>query len=115
MMTAPVLHIGAVITCPHGGQVNSVSRNAPVLVDGMPAALLNDVFTITGCPFQVQTPAGTAPRPCVTAVWTEPAVRVVVSGLPALLATSTGVAMSAEQIPQGPVIVISAQSRVTAT
>ena len=44
-----------------------------------------------------------------------PGTRVLVGGQPALLQTSTGLCLSAEQIPQGPPTVTVNQSRVIAT
>ena len=44
-----------------------------------------------------------------------PATRVFVNGTPPVLATSGGIALSVEQIPQGPPIVTTVQPRVVAT
>ena len=46
--------------------------------------------------------------------WTVPATRVLINGQPALLQTSTGLCLSAEQIPQGPPIITVTQTRVSA-
>lgn len=114
MMPGPVLHVGAMVSCPHAAPTSPVTANARVLVNGMPALLLTDTFPVAGCPFQVPVPAGTKPQPCVTIRWMVGAARVLVNGVPVLLATSPGIAQSAEQIPQGAPIVAGVQPRVVA-
>jgi hypothetical protein len=107
-MTAPLFHVGATAICPHGGQVTVVPINTRVLVGGSPVATLADTCTVAGCAFTV--PPG-KPQPCVRVQWLVPAARVLVMGQPALLATSTGLCQSAEQIPQGPPTVAATQPR----
>jgi hypothetical protein len=114
-MPGPVLHVGAVITCPHLGTVTPQSSNVRVQVNGMPALTIADVFPVAGCPFQVPVGAGTKPQPCVRIQWSTPAARVQVNGVPVLLALSTGIGLSAEQIPGGPAVVSAVQPRVVAT
>jgi hypothetical protein len=114
-MPGPVYHVGAQGMCPHAGQLSTVSSNTRVLVGGQPAATFADVSTIAGCPFQVPVGAGTKPQPCVSVKWLVPATRVMVNGQPALLQTSTGLCLSAEQIPQGPPTITVNQTRVIAT
>jgi uncharacterized Zn-binding protein involved in type VI secretion len=114
-MPGPLLHVGAVFTCPHAAPGQVVSSNARVLVSGMPVATMADTYPITGCPFQVPVGAGTKPQPCVRVQWLVPAARVLVNGTPPILATSGGIALSVEQIPQGPPIVSTVQPRVVAT
>ncbi len=114
-MPGPILTAGTVLTCSHAAPVSPVTTNARVLVAGTPALLLSDTFPVAGCPFQVLAPSGTKPQPCVLVRWTAPASRVIVNGQPVLLATSTGLCLSAEQIPQGPPIPTGAQPRVVAT
>src|SRR5688500_7298909 len=94
-----LVQVGATAMCPHAGQVSIVSSNTRVLVGGQPAATLGDQFLIAGCPFTV--PPG-KPQPCVKVQWLAPAMRVLIGGQPAILQTSTGLCLSAEQIPQGP-------------
>jgi hypothetical protein len=108
----PIYHVGASAICPHGGQVTVISSNARVLVGGMPAATLADTYVVAGCAFTV--PPG-KPQPCVKVQWLVPAVRVLVNGQPVILQTSTGLCLSAEQIPQGPPVIVATQPRVIAT
>lgn len=113
-MADPILHLGAVITCPHAGQASPVTTNTRVLVNGLPALLASDDFPIAGCLYEVPTPSGIKPQPCTGILWTTPATRVLVNGQPVLVATSRGECRSAEQIPQGPPMPIGVQPRVVA-
>lgn len=110
-MPAGIYHVGATAQCPHVGQISTVSSNVRVKVSGMAVATVADIFTVVGCPFNV---SGT-PRPCVTVQWFSPALRVRVMGAPVVLASSTGICLSAEQIPQGPPQVLATQPRVKGT
>ena len=114
-MPGPVVHVGASIICPHAGTVSVITSNTRVLVGGQPAATLADTYPIAGCPFQIPTPGGPKPQPCVTARWFTPATRVLVNGQPVIVQTSSGLCQSIEQIPQGPPTVVAAQPRVVAT
>lgn len=106
-----LFHSQAVAMCPHGGQITVIPSNARVLVMGMPAATVSDIGVVAGCVFAV----GPKPQPCVTARWFVPATRVLINGQPALIQPSTGLCQSAEQIPNGPPIIASTQTRVIAT
>ena len=52
-----------------------------------------------GCAFTVPP---SKPQPCLKVQWLVPAARVLVGGQPAILQSSSGLCLSAEQIPQGP-------------
>jgi uncharacterized Zn-binding protein involved in type VI secretion len=106
----PLVHVGAIALCPHAGPVTIAPGNARVLVSGMPVATVADQFAVAGCVFTVP---GPKPQPCVTVRWLAPATRVLVGGVPVVLQTSTGLCLSAEQIPQGPPTVVSTQPRVS--
>lgn len=110
-MPSPLFHVGATALCPHGGQVSVASSNARVQVGGLPVATLADTCLVAGCVFT----AGPKPQPCVRVQWLVPAARVLVTGQPALLQISTGLCLSAEQIPQGPPSVVATQPRVVGT
>ncbi len=114
MATGPLLHLGATVTCPHGGQATPVPSNTRVLVGGQPVTVVSDTYTVAGCPFTIPG-SPPKPQPCVTVQWAVPASRVLVGGLPALLQTSAGLCKSAEQIPQGAPIVSATQPRVLGT
>ncbi len=105
-------HVGLTAICPHGGQVSVVSTNTRVKVMGQMVAVLGDTYTIAGCPFQIPVGPGTKPQPCIKVQWIVPAMRVKVMGKQVLLKASTGICLSAEQIPQGPPNVMMTQVRV---
>jgi hypothetical protein len=109
-----LFHSGAVAQCPHAGPLTFTPSNTRVLVSAMPAATAADVFTISGCPFQIPVGAGTKPQPCVVATL-APAAKVLVNGSPAILNVGPSVCRSAEQIPQGPALITSTQTKVVAT
>ena len=114
-MAAPLLHVGLTAMCPHGGTVSAISSNTRVMVGGQPVTTMSDTFTIAGCPFQIPVGAGTKPQPCIKIQWVVPAARVMVNGQPALIQTSTGLCLSAEQIPQGPPSIVVTQLRASGT
>lgn len=105
-----LVQVGATATCPHGGQVSIISADAQVLLDGQPAATVDDQFPIAGCPFTLP---GPVPSPCVEVGWLVVSSRVTVNGQPVVLADSSGSCVNAEQAPQGPVVVVSTQTSVT--
>lgn len=110
-MPGPLIQTGATITCPHGGQVSNVPTNTRVLAGGMPLATSADTFLVAGCAFTV----GPNPSPCLTVQWIAPAVRVTLSGTPALIQTSVGLCQNPAQVPQGPPVVAATQPRVSGT
>ena len=114
-MPGPILHVGAVFTCTHAAPAQVAPGNPRVVVNGTPVATMADQFPVAGCPFQIPVGAGTKPQPCIKIQWTVPATRVLAGGSPVILATSVGLGLSAEQIPQGPPIVTTVQPRVVAT
>lgn len=104
-MPGPVLHLGAVVTCGHGGQATPTAPVPRVLVSGQPVATLGPPYAVAGCPF------ASAPGPCVTGSWVVGSLRVKAMGMP--LAIQGGVAVCA---PNGaPLIPAAVQPRVIAT
>jgi uncharacterized Zn-binding protein involved in type VI secretion len=89
-----------------------VPTNTRVLVSGQPVATMGDTYLIAGCVFTL--PAG-KPQPCVKVQWLVPAARVMVNHQPAIVQSSTGLCLSAEQIPAGPPSVLVTQLRVRGT
>jgi hypothetical protein len=110
-MPGALLHQGAFGACPHGGQMSVLSQNANVLVNAMPVASIADLAPIAGCSFLL----ANAPHPCTRVQWVVPATRVLVNRQPALLQTSSGVCLAADQTPQGAPIVTAVQPRVLGT
>ena len=108
-----LMHFGAVVQCPHGAPSQVLATGARVTLTGMPVALFTDQIIATGCPFTI--PPG-KPQPCVLAKWLMPSTRVTINGSPAMVVAAPGpgpgIFQSADQIPNGPPIVGSVQTRV---
>lgn len=101
-MPGPVLHLGAVVACSHGGQAMPAAPDPRVLVSGQPVTVLTTPYTVAGCPFST---------PCATAQWVTGATRVSAGGVPVLLLDSQGICA-----PTGvPLRAVTAQTRVVAT
>jgi hypothetical protein len=81
-----VLTQAATITCPHAGKALVVPKNMQVLVEGSPVLVVSDVFTITGCSFNISG----SPAPCVSIQWSMPSTVLFVNGDPVLIGTSQG-------------------------
>jgi hypothetical protein len=106
-MPGPVLQMGAVVMCAHGGMAMPTVPSPQVLVSGMPVATIAAPYAVAGCAFVP--PAGNGP--CVTAMWMVGSVMVTSNGQP--LALMTGVAQC---VPTGtPLIPVWAQTFVVAT
>ena len=86
-MPGYLLHVGATVLCAHGGQAQPTVPNSRVLVGGQPTVTQSAPWVVAGCPF---VPPAAGP-PCVTANWVAAALRVKLSGVPALLQDSTAV------------------------
>jgi hypothetical protein len=104
-VTAPALHLGAVVTCSHAGPATPTAPFPRVLLSGQPAATIATPWAVTGCSL-----TGSAP-PCVTGQWITGAVRVLAGGVP--LATMAGASTC---VPTGtPLLPLASQVRVVAT
>jgi hypothetical protein len=110
-MPGTVVHVGAVIQCPHLAPASVVSKNIRVKVSGQFVALQSDQCLVAGCTFY----SGSNPSPCTTTKWITPAVRVKVMGQPILLKDSVGVCQNPAQVPQGPPSIKVTQPRVKGT
>jgi hypothetical protein len=103
-----LLHIGAMVTCAHGGQATPSSPNPRVLVLGQPVVPVTSPYLITGC---LLPPPPGANGPCVTAQFVTSSVRVTSMGQPLLLLDSQAVCA-----PTGtPTLILVTQTRVIAT
>jgi hypothetical protein len=106
-MPAPILHLGATVTCSHGGPAMPSVPSPRVTVSGMPIATIAAPYLVAGCAFAP--PGGNGP--CVTGQWTVGSVQVVSDGQP--LVIMTGVAAC---VPTGtPLLPLQAQTRALAT
>jgi hypothetical protein len=105
-MPAPILHLGAVVTCTHAGPATPLTPFPRVLLSGQPLVTIASPYAITGCAL-----TGTPNPPCVTGQWLTGAVRVLAGGVP--VATMMGTSTC---IPTGtPMLPLTAQPRVLAT
>ena len=104
-MPGPILHVGAVVMCAHGGQAVPTVPVPRVLVSAQPVATIAAPYAVAGCPF------ASPPGPCVAGQWVVGAARVFAMGQP--VAIQGGVAVCA---PNGaPLIPVAVQPRVIAT
>lgn len=102
-MPGPILHLGAIVTCAHGGQAMPTAPVPRVLVSAQPVATIVAPYAVAGCAF--------VPTPCITGQWIVGAVRVLAMGQP--VAIQAGVSVCA---PTGtPMLPVFAQPRVIAT
>jgi hypothetical protein len=106
-MPGPILHVGAVVMCAHGGQAIPTAPSPLVLVSGMPITTIAAPYSVAGCAFVP--PAGNGP--CVTGQWVVGAVRVTSSGQPVVI--MSGVSICAPTAT--PLLPVSAQVRAMAT
>lgn len=107
-MPGHILHLGATVTCSHGGQATPAASVPRVLVSGQPVVVAGTPYLVAGCAFP---PPPAANGPCVTGQFTTPATRVFALGLPVLVNTSPSLCA-----PTGtPLIPAVVQPRVVAT
>jgi hypothetical protein len=101
-MPGLLLTVAAQITCPHGGKVTILPPVAKVLAGAQPVATMAHQYVVVGCGNTL---------PCTLVQWAPPALKVLVGGVPAVLATSIGTCM-AGGIPAGPAVVVPSQFAV---
>ncbi len=88
-MPAPILHLGATVTCMHAGQATPLAPFPRVTVSGQPVTTLTTPYAVAGCAL-----TGTSAPPCVTAQWVMGATRVMAGGAPVLIQTGQAVCVS---------------------
>jgi hypothetical protein len=102
-----LVHVGATVTCSHGGQAQPSVPNPRVTVMGQPTVTIPAAYVVAGC---VLPPPPAANGPCVSAQVVSGSVRVTSNGLPLAVLSSQGIC-----VPSGtPVLIVAAQTRVTA-
>jgi hypothetical protein len=105
-MPGPLLHLGATVTCAHGGQATPTAPFPRVLVSGQPVVTIASPYVVAGCALP---PPPAANGPCVTAQFITSATRVLAGGQPVLVMGSQSICA-----PTGtPLLTITAQPRVT--
>ena len=110
-MAGGALNAASTLQCPHGGTVTVTPSNPNIKAGGAPLVTASDTFTVAGCPFQLPTTPPT-PSPCVSVKWTVTDQKVKTSGGPTLSQSSVGMCFSAQQAPQGPVVISGTQAQV---
>src|SRR5271167_431641 len=80
-----MLHVGATVTCAHGGQAQPTVPNPRVTVLGQPTVTMAGPYVVTGCALP---PPPAANGPCLMATWLTAATRVTSNGQPLLLLDS---------------------------
>src|SRR4051812_45821108 len=106
---AGLLNTSSLMMCPHGGTVQATSTNTRAKAAGDFILRPSDVFLIAGCPFV----AGVVPHPCVRVQWVVPAARVQAMGDFVLTEQSVGLCLAADAAPQGTVMIMFTQPRVS--
>jgi hypothetical protein len=105
-MPAPILHLGATVTCMHAGQAQPTTPFPRVLVSGQPVVTLTTPFVVAGCAL-----TGSGSPPCTTAQWVSGATRVLAGGAPVVNLTGQAVCT-----PSGTgLVMLATQMRVLAT
>jgi uncharacterized Zn-binding protein involved in type VI secretion len=106
-MPGPILHVGAVVTCAHGGMAIPTVPSPVVLVSGMPIATIAGPYAIAGCAFVP--PVGNGP--CVTGQWIVGSLFVTSNGQPVAILSGGSTC-----VPTGtPMLPVSAQTFVIAS
>jgi hypothetical protein len=102
-----LVHVGATVTCSHGGQAQPTVPNPRVAVMGQPTVTIAGPYVVAGC---VLPPPPGANGPCVTAQWVSGSVRVTSNGQPLVVLSSQAIC-----VPTGtPLLIVATQTRVTA-
>jgi len=105
-MPAPILHLGATVTCLHAGPAQALAPFPRVMVSGQPVVTLATPYAVSGCSL-----TGSSVPPCVTAQWVVGAMRVMAGGTPVVTQTGTAVC-----VPTGTgLLPLVSQTRVLAT
>lgn len=105
-MPGPVVHLGATVTCAHGGTATPTAPQPRVQLSGQFLVTTTIPHAVAGCSL-----AASGNPPCVSGLWTVGSVRVTSMGL--ALAIQTGTSTCA---PTGtPFLAVVVQPRVFAT
>ena len=103
-----LVHVGATVTCAHGGQAQPTAPNPRVMVSGQPTVTITAPYVVAGCAFPPP-PAGNGP--CITAQWLVGSTRVLSNGQPLVVFSSQAICA-----PTGtPLLILSTQTRAIAT
>jgi hypothetical protein len=92
--------------CAHSGQVQCMTPDAKVFLDGKPAVVQTGTFVVSGCTNPTP-PANVGP--CVSVTWLSGSTKITIGGKPALLMDSKALATPTG----GSASVVSAQGKVS--
>ena len=106
-MPGLILHMGAEVTCSHGGQAVPNEPSQRVFVSSMPIATTAAPYAVAGCAFVP--PGGNGP--CVTGQWSAGATKVFSQGQPVVIMTGESNCLPTTT----PLLPTSAQTKVLAT
>jgi hypothetical protein len=115
----PICNANAIFTCPHqGGVAKAIPKQFQVNIGGAPALRIADVVGyqfMPGCP-NLPTPGTPSNVPCLTIIspGVPPSTKVLIGGMPALLATATMTSNCVVPIPNGVRIQFPGQTQVIA-
>ncbi|UHQ25075.1 hypothetical protein LVB77_10530 [Lysobacter sp. 5GHs7-4] len=105
-MPGALMHVGAAVTCAHGGPATPTAPYARVTLGGRAAITVAASYSVAYC----NLPAAAAALRCVAGQWLSGSTRVFAGGRPLALDTSPSLC-----VPNGaPLLVLDCQSRVTA-
>lgn len=113
-MSIPVLTTNGTVICPHGGSVSLSTSQSDVEAEGGKVILTSDEHSISGCPFQIPAGPSTKPQPCVKVKWVQGTAQAKVNDTAIVNQASVGLCYSAEEIPQGPAVIVNAASQTKA-
>ena len=106
-MPGPILTVGSIVLCSHGGMAMPTVPSPLVLVNGMPITTIAAPWAIAGCAFVP--PVGNGP--CVTGQWVVGSLFVTSMGQPVAILSGVGLC-----VPTGtPMIPVFAPPVVIAT
>jgi hypothetical protein len=101
-MPGYLLHVGAVVVCPHSGLATPTVPNTRVTVSGMPTVIQLTPYTVANCQ---------GGPTCTSAQWVRGASRVFSNGVPLLLSDSQAACAPSS----APLTVTLTQTRVSGT
>jgi hypothetical protein len=102
-----LVHVGATVTCAHGGQAQPTVPNPRVTVMGQPTVTIAPPYAVVGCTLP---PPPAANGPCLTAQWLAGSTRVTSMGQPLVVLSSQAICA-----PSGtPLLIAVTQTRVAA-
>ena len=104
-MPGPIVHLGAVILCSHGGTATPLTPVPRVLVSGQPIVTVGSPYAVAGCGL---TPSGVF---CQTGSWVAGSVRVTCLGMPVAVQAGASVCVSTGS----PFLPVTVQPRAVAT